>query len=206
MFHVEHCYFFVNVRNIEYINCFFEFYLLEYDLCNRYIVTWSGQECSSHINLYLCALFFWSDFMSFDDSIIDVLYGLAEQASLEGEIPVGCLVFDGLGNIVGKGYNNRQGSCNVLGHAEINGILEAERSLGDWRLDGCVMLVSLEPCDLCSLVIEKCRLSKIFFVLPSKSGDFSSKFFINKEMLHVSDEVYSKFEMLLTDFFCNMRQ
>lgn len=143
--------------------------------------------------------------MAFDDFYISILYDLAKEASDNGEIPVGCLIFDSSNKLIGKGLNNRQGSYSVLGHAEINCILDAESSLKDWRLDGCYMLVSLEPCDLCSLVIEKSRLSKVYFILPSKAVDFDDRFFINKEQVIVSDEVYDSFRNLLTSFFDSRR-
>jgi tRNA(adenine34) deaminase len=69
---------------------------------------------------------------------------LAEQAGAEGEIPIGAVIVDGEGRVVGRGRNRRE-SGDPLGHAELIAIAEAAREIGDWRLQGTTMVVTLEP-------------------------------------------------------------
>ena len=73
----------------------------------------------------------------------------AREAARLGEIPVGaCIVRDG--EILSVGYNTRESERDPLGHAEINAIRQACQRLGSWRLDGCVLYVTLEPCPMCA--------------------------------------------------------
>src|SRR5437867_11275678 len=69
---------------------------------------------------------------------------LAEQAGAEGEIPIGAVIVDRDGRVVGRGKNRRE-SGDPLGHAELLAIAEAARTIGDWRLEGTTMVVTLEP-------------------------------------------------------------
>ncbi len=88
---------------------------------------------------------------------------LASEAANAGEIPVGCVIADKDGNIVGSGKNTREGSRSALGHAELNAISQACRALGDWRLDGCTLYVTLEPCPMCAGAIINARIPCVVF-------------------------------------------
>lgn len=79
----------------------------------------------------------------------------AREAARLGEIPVGaCIVRDG--EILSVGYNTRESERDPLGHAEINAIRQACQRLGSWRLDGCVLYVTLEPCPMCGRSDPQC--------------------------------------------------
>lgn len=84
-----------------------------------------------------------------------------EKALEKGEIPVGAVIIKN-GIIIGKGYNRKEGSKDPTAHAEIMAIQEACKKLGDWRLNGCEMYVTLEPCPMCAGAILQSRISKLY--------------------------------------------
>ena len=109
--------------------------------------------------------------MEISVEIINKLKDLAKQAFDNNEIPVSAIIVDSLGNIVSEGLNTRQSTGNVLGHAEVNAIQAAGNKLEDWRLDGYSMIVTLEPCEMCSCIIKESRLDKVYYFLPKKYND-----------------------------------
>lgn len=143
--------------------------------------------------------------MNIDEKVLDLLVKNAEKAFKKGEIPVSAVIFDRDGKIICSSYNDRQNRCNVLGHAEINCILKAEKRIRDWRLDGYSMIVSLEPCDMCSMVIKESRLDKVYYFLPKRSD--KSDYIGDVDMFMIEDypEYTEKFRYLLTSFFDNKR-
>lgn len=145
------------------------------------------------------------DVMNLDKKVLDLLLKNAENAYKNGEIPVSAVILDQSGKIVSYSKNNRQRKCNVLGHAEVNAILKAEKKIRDWRLDGYSMIVTLEPCNMCSVIIKECRLDKIYYFLPKKTDEDSLEIDIDKEYIDNYMEYTSKFKQLLTDFFNNKR-
>ena len=135
-------------------------------------------------------------------SILDTLSTAAEEAFNLNEIPVAAVVVDKNNNIVGIGSNNRQNNKSVIGHAEILAILDAENNIGDWRLDGYDMYVTLEPCHMCIEVIKESRLDNIYYICNGKClNDLPSNFI----KLNNINEYEYKFNNLLTSFFDNMR-
>lgn len=86
----------------------------------------------------------------------------AEQARRLGEVPVGCVVVKD-GQVIGRGYNRRETDRTVLGHAELMAIRQAEQVLGDWRLTGCTLYVTLEPCPMCAGAILNARPESVVF-------------------------------------------
>jgi len=87
---------------------------------------------------------------------------LAQVAYDMGEVPIGCVIVHE-GQIIGQGYNERNRTGSSLRHAEITAIDQACQHLKDWRLDGCTMYVSLEPCPMCAGAILQARLPRLFF-------------------------------------------
>ena len=87
---------------------------------------------------------------------------LADAAAAEGEIPVGAVVVDREGKIIGRGRNRRE-SGDPLGHAELIAIGEAARAIGDWRLEGTTMVVTLEPCAMCAGALVNARVERLIF-------------------------------------------
>ena len=87
---------------------------------------------------------------------------LAGEAAQDGEIPVGAVIADREGRIIGRGRNRRE-SGDPLGHAEIYAIAEAARAIGDWRLEGTTMVVTLEPCAMCAGALVNARVERLVF-------------------------------------------
>lgn len=88
---------------------------------------------------------------------------LAEEAADRGEVPVGCVITDVSGRIIGRGRNRREEARDATAHAELEAIREACESLGDWRLDGCTIYVTLEPCPMCAGAIINARIPRVVF-------------------------------------------
>ena len=87
---------------------------------------------------------------------------LAHIAASQGEIPVGAVIVKD-GQIIGEGYNMREQKNNALSHAETEAINSACKYLGDWRLDGCTIYVTLEPCPMCAGAIINARIREVVF-------------------------------------------
>lgn len=84
----------------------------------------------------------------------------ARKAEALGEVPIGCVI-EYEGKIIGRGYNRRMTDKTTLAHAEIAAIKKACRAMGDWRLEGCTMYVTLEPCPMCAGAIVQARIPKV---------------------------------------------
>jgi tRNA(adenine34) deaminase len=87
---------------------------------------------------------------------------LAEEAAAAGEIPIGAVVVDRDGQIIGRGRNRRE-EGDPLGHAELLAIRQAAQAVGDWRLEGTTMVVTLEPCAMCAGALVNARVEKLVF-------------------------------------------
>lgn len=84
----------------------------------------------------------------------------AKKARALGEVPIGCVIVHE-GKIIGRGYNRRNTDKNTLAHAEITAIRKASKFIGDWRLEGCTLYVTLEPCQMCAGAIIQARISEV---------------------------------------------
>ena len=84
----------------------------------------------------------------------------AKKAEALGEVPIGCVI-EYEGKLIGRGYNRRMADKTVLAHAEILAIKKACRKMGDWRLEGCTMYITLEPCPMCAVAIVQARISRV---------------------------------------------
>src|SRR5260370_35061072 len=96
---------------------------------------------------------------------------LAEEAAADGEIPVGAVIVDSNGEIIGRGRNRRE-SGDPLGHAELIAIAEAAKTIGDWRLEGTTMVVTLEPCAMCAGALVNARIDRLIFAAPDPQAGF----------------------------------
>ncbi len=88
---------------------------------------------------------------------------LARQCLETGDVPVGCVVVSPAGEIVGRGRNRRQQRQSAQAHAEMEAIEEACRTLGSWRLTGCTLYVTLEPCPMCAGAILSARIQDVWY-------------------------------------------
>lgn len=91
------------------------------------------------------------------------VFELAAEAGRAGDIPVGALVLDESGAIVGEGFNTREADGDPAGHAEVNALRAAARVRGGWNLSGCTLVVTLEPCTMCAGAIVNSRISRVVF-------------------------------------------
>ena len=135
----------------------------------------------------------------------------AKKAAAIGEVPIGCvIVCDGV--VIARGYNRRMTDRSALAHAEISAIKKANKHVADWRLDGCEIYITLEPCQMCAGAIVQSRIKKVFIgAMNPKAGCAGSIL----DLLHV-DKFNHQCEVrtgilenecstLLTDFFRTLR-
>ncbi len=95
---------------------------------------------------------------------------LAKEVGLKGDVPVGALVVDDSGKIIGQGANLREQDNDPTAHAEIVAIRNAAKKIGDYRLDELTMVVTLEPCGMCAGAIAQSRIKRLVF------GSFDEKY------------------------------
>src|SRR6185436_16969440 len=96
---------------------------------------------------------------------------LARAAAADGEIPVGAVIVDREGRVIGRGRNRRE-SGDPLGHAELLAIAEAAQAIGDWRLEGTTMVVTLEPCAMCAGALVNARVERLIFATYDPKAGF----------------------------------
>ncbi|MDY4487537.1 MAG: nucleoside deaminase [Candidatus Limivicinus sp.] len=88
---------------------------------------------------------------------------LAKEAAEAGEVPVGCVIADGEGRVIGRGRNRREESGDATAHAEVEAIRQACAAIGNWRLEKCSIYVTLEPCPMCTGAIINSRIPTVVF-------------------------------------------
>ena len=141
---------------------------------------------------------------------MDEALKLAREAAADGEVPVGCVIVRG-DEIVGRGRNRRETDKTALGHAEIEAIAEACKTLGGWRLWECTLYVTLEPCPMCAGAIINARIPRVVYgASDAKCGAcgsvcdlFSMAFNHHPQVEKGIREAESN--ALLTAFFKNLR-
>ncbi|MBQ2061969.1 MAG: nucleoside deaminase [Oscillospiraceae bacterium] len=87
---------------------------------------------------------------------------LAREAAAAGEVPVGCVIVKD-GAVVGRGRNRREEKQSAASHAEMEAMAQANETLGTWRLDGCELYVTLEPCPMCAGAILNARIDRVWY-------------------------------------------
>ncbi len=100
---------------------------------------------------------------------------LASVAADEGDVPVGAMVISPEGRVLAEGRNTRERDGDPTGHAEIDAMRQAARALGTWRLDGCTLVVTLEPCTMCAGALVSARVGRLVFgAFDDKAGAVGS--------------------------------
>ena len=137
---------------------------------------------------------------------------LAAEAAAVDEIPVGAVVLDADGRIIAEGRNSREQTHDPTGHAEVNALREAAASVGSWNLDGCTLVVTLEPCVMCAGAILQSHISRVVFgAWDDKAGAAGSMYdLLRDRRLPYRAEVVGGVEAdaataLLRDFFASRR-
>lgn len=99
----------------------------------------------------------------------------AEQANGSADVPIGAVVVDVDGQVIGRGHNEREATGDPTAHAEVLAIRDAARHVGEWRLTGCTLVVTLEPCTMCAGAIVLSRLDRLVFAAyDEKAGAVGS--------------------------------
>ncbi len=115
---------------------------------------------------------------------------LARLSFEEGEVPVGCVIADENGDIIGRGRNRVEKDRSALRHAELEAIGEASENLGNWRLSGCTLYVTLEPCPMCAGAILNSRVSKVVYgAKEERTGSLGSVINLFMENYGFSPEI-----------------
>ena len=136
----------------------------------------------------------------------------ANKAYLLGEVPIGCvIVYEG--KIISRGYNRRNTDKNTLAHAEITAINKASKKIGDWRLEGCTLYVTLEPCQMCAGAIVQARIPEVVMgSMNTKAGCGGSILNIlempqfNHQVKVTRGILEEECSRMLTTFFKELRQ
>jgi tRNA(adenine34) deaminase len=135
---------------------------------------------------------------------------LAKRA--EPDVPVGAVVLDESGQTIGRGYNLREVTEDPVAHAEIVAIREAAKHLGSWRLDGCTLVVTLEPCAMCAGALVQARVGRLVFgAYDDKAGAVGSLWDVvrDRRLNHrpevIAGVLADESAALLRDFFARRR-
>jgi tRNA(adenine34) deaminase len=136
----------------------------------------------------------------------------ARSALDSGDVPIGAVVLDADGTIIGHGHNVRERDGDPTGHAEILAIRSAAEVVGEWRLTGCTLVVTLEPCTMCAGAIVLSRLHRLVFAAyDEKAGAVGSLWDVvrDRRLNHrpevVSGLLADESRSLLDDFFAHQR-
>jgi tRNA(adenine34) deaminase len=137
---------------------------------------------------------------------------VAESATASGDVPVGAVVFNAEGHLVGVGHNLREHDCDPTAHAEVIAIREAALKAGTWRLDNHTLVVTLEPCAMCAGAIAQSRIKTLVFgAWDEKAGAVGSVWDILRDprAIHqvevISGIMEAECAELLTTFFKQQR-
>ena len=138
---------------------------------------------------------------------------LAKQSSDNGDVPVGALIANESGEVLGQGRNLREQKNDPTAHAEIVALREAGEKVGSWRLDDLTMVVTLEPCAMCAGAILQSRIKRLVFgAWNEKAGAVGSIWDVirDERSLHkvevISNCLESECVALLNNFFINQRK
>ena len=136
----------------------------------------------------------------------------AKKAYDLGEVPICCVIVRD-GKIIARGYNRRYTDKNTLSHAEISAIRKASKVVGDWRLEGCQMYVTLEPCQMCAGALVQSRIDRVVIgCMSPKSGCAGSVLNLlqmeefNHQVEIKSGVMEEECAAILTEFFVHLRK
>jgi tRNA(adenine34) deaminase len=137
---------------------------------------------------------------------------LAASALDDGDVPVGAVVVDASGVVIGTGRNTRERDADPTGHAEMIALRDAAATRGEWRLEGCTLVVTLEPCTMCAGALVNARIARLVFgAFDEKAGAVGSLWDVvrDRRLNHrpevVSGVLADESSALLRDFFLTHR-
>lgn len=136
----------------------------------------------------------------------------AKKAWKMEEVPIGCVIVHE-GKIIGRGYNRRTTDKNPLAHAELAAIKKASKKMGDWRLEDCILYVTLEPCQMCSGAIVQARVKRVVIgCMNPKAGCAGSIFNLlqverfNHQVEITSGVLEAECSQMMKGFFKELRE
>ena len=136
---------------------------------------------------------------------------LAKQCIPDGDVPVGCVIVSPDGAVIGKGCNRREADGLATAHAEVEAINMACKTLNSWRLSGCTLYVTLEPCPMCAGAIINARIDEVRYgAREEKSGCCGSVLNLFEERFNHHPRIYGglladECQSVLADFFQKLR-
>lgn len=146
------------------------------------------------------------------DASIGWALEVANEALASGDVPIGAVILGPAGQVLGRGRNVREETHDPTGHAEVVALREAGAARGAWRLDGCTLVVTLEPCVMCAGAIVAARLDRVVFgAFDEKAGATGSVWDLTRDSaaLHKVEVVggirAGECRRLLADFFTKRR-
>ena len=146
--------------------------------------------------------------MQNNEELMRAALDVARIASQTGDVPVGAIVINAEGVVIGKGFNEREANNDPTAHAEVVAIRNAAARLQKSRLDGCTLIVTLEPCAMCAGAIAQSRISKVIFgAWDEKAGAVGSVWDVLRDPRSIfkvevtSGVLESECAELLTNFF-----
>ena len=114
--------------------------------------------------------------MKYEEAMAKAIELARAAASASGDVPVGAIILNAAGDVIATGANQRELSHNPVAHAEVIAIQKAASAIGDWRLDGCTLVVTLEPCAMCAGAIAQARIPRLVFgAWDEKAGAVGSQ-------------------------------
>lgn len=120
--------------------------------------------------------------MEYLDAMAKAIDLARAAASASGDVPVGAIILNSKNEVISTGVNQRELMKNPVAHAEIVAIEKAASATGNWRLDGCTLVVTLEPCAMCAGAIAQSRISKVVFgAWDEKAGAVGSQWDILRD-------------------------
>ena len=150
--------------------------------------------------------------MTTDEKYMKEAIRQAKKARNLEEVPIGCVIVCD-GKIIARGYNRRNTDRNTLSHAELNAIKKASRKLGDWRLEGCTMYVTLEPCQMCAGALMQSRIDRVVIgSMNPKAGCAGSVLNLlemdgfNHKVEVIRGVLQEECSTMLSDFFRELRE
>jgi tRNA(adenine34) deaminase len=136
---------------------------------------------------------------------------LGREALADGDVPVGCVIVDREGTVIGRGRNRREADGDATAHAELEAIRDACRTVGSWRLHGASLYVTLEPCPMCAGGIINSRISAVYYgAKDDKAGCCGSVLNLFEERFNHKPRIQghileTECAALLQDFFAGLR-
>ena len=146
--------------------------------------------------------------MNYEDAMAKAIELARAAASASGDVPVGAIILNKDGEVIATGANQRELSNNPIAHAEIIAIQKAASAIGNWRLENCTLVVTLEPCSMCAGAIAQARIPRLVFgAWDEKAGAVGSQWDLLRDprQLHkpevISGVLADDCAKLLAEFF-----